>query len=347
MESDKTFLLAGDIGGTKTRLELYTAGPDGPLDVAGETYASREFESLEEMIARLLERHHAPVTAACFGIAGPVKGGAVRLTNLGWEVSADNLRKRFHWKHVQLINDLTATALAVVRLGPEELFPLNRTPGDKAGALAVVAPGTGLGLGLVMNDNGRYLNMASEGGHADFAPTDEDEIQLWRYLRRRYEHVSLERVLCGRGLVNIYEWMRAERPADETVPEDGTGEIMQAADPARAITQHALDHSDSLCREAVMRFCRILGAAAGNLALTGLATGGVYLGGGIPPKILPVLEKSDFMAGFSAKGRFSDFLAAIPVWVIRNDKAALMGAARRAFELATRKDDSPETGKTR
>lgn len=334
MESDKTYLLAGDVGGTKTRLGLYTAGPHGPVAAGEETYSSGEAGSLEEIIARLLQRYPVSVAAACFGIAGPVKGEAARLTNLGWQVSADNLRQRFHWKNVQLINDLSATALAVSRLGPEALVPLNRTAGDQTGAVALVAPGTGLGLALMMNDGGRYLTMASEGGHADFAPTDEDEVRLWRYLHRRHEHVSLERVLSGHGLVNIYAWMRSERSVDEPAQGDGAEEILQAPDPARAITRHALDGADDLCRKALLRFCRVLGAAAGNLALTGLATGGVYIGGGIPPKILPILQKSDFMAGFCAKGRFSDFLADIPVWVILNDKAALMGAAQRAFELA-------------
>jgi glucokinase len=259
-----------------------------------------------------------------------VKGDTAHLTNLGWEVSGDRMRQRFHWEKVQLVNDLTATALAIGRLGPQELVPLNRAAGDKAGAVALVAPGTGLGLGLMMNDNGRHLTLASEGGHADFAPTDEDEVRLWRYLRGRYDHVSLERVLSGQGLVNIYAWMHNEREAEPSA------EIMQAPDPARAITRHALDGSDELCRDALLRFCRIMGAVAGNLALTGLTTGGVYIGGGIPPKILPILQKSDFMVGFSAKGRFSDLLADIPVWVIGNDKAALMGAAQRAFELAAR-----------
>jgi glucokinase len=344
MGNDKIYLLAGDIGGTKTNLGLYTAGPHGPVNVARETYASQDVESLEAMIERLLQLHPATVTAASFGIAGPVIGGAARLTNLSWDVSVDRLQKRFNWKRVHLINDLTATALAVNWLGPEDLYPLNRVPGDKTGAIAVVAPGTGLGVALRMRDGGRWLNMASEGGHADFAPTDEDEIRLWRYLHQRYGHVSMERVLSGRGLIGIYEWICAERPADDTVPVHGTAEGGESADPARIITQHALEGSDELCREALLRFCRILGAVAGNVALTGLTTGGVYLGGGIPPKILPALKASDFMNSFSAKGRFSDFLASIPVWVIGNDNAALIGAARRAFELASAENDTADAG---
>jgi glucokinase len=347
MEHNKAYLLAGDIGGTKTHLGLYAAGPDGPLDYARETYASSEVAGLEEMIAHLLQHHPVQVTAACFGIAGPVTGGAARLTNLSWDVSVNALRQRFQWQHIQLINDLAATALAVPWLSPEELFTLNRTPGDQAGSMALIAPGTGLGQALLLRQNGRYLPVASEGGHADFAPTDEAEIQLWRYLHRRYGHVSLERVLSGPGLVNIYEWMVSDRPADAAATVREALKTMKGVDPAQIITRQALDGTNGLCREALAQFCRILGAVSGNLALTGLATGGVYLGGGIPPKILPVLEKSDFMNRFCAKGRFSDLLMTIPVWVIRNDKAALTGAARRAFELYHLEGVNHGAGKTR
>jgi glucokinase len=347
MAKDAIHLLAGDIGGTKTHLGLYTAGPQGPREFARQTYASSAAEGLEEMIDHLLQRHPVPVTAACFGIAGPVTGGFARLTNLGWDVSAGRLRRRFQWAHVQLINDLAATALAVPWLSGEELAALNRAPADQTGSLALVAPGTGLGQALLLRPNDRCLPMASEGGHADFAPTDEAEIRLWHYLRRRYGHVSLERVLSGRGLVDIYAWLVSSRPAQAAGRARDVLETAKGADPAQIVTRHALDASDDLCRDALLRFCRILGAVAGNLALTGLATGGVYLGGGIPPKILPVLEKSDFMTSFKAKGRFSEFLAAIPVWVILNDKAALMGAARRAWELSNLQGDRHDTGKTR
>ena len=347
MENNDTCLLAGDIGGTHTRLQLYTAGSRGPLEYAGETYASREAGALEEMIADLLEHHPVTVNAACFGIAGRVAEGAARLTNLDWGVSEDNLRRRFQWPRIQLINDLAATALAVPWLDAQELFALHEAPGDQTGTMAVVAPGTGLGQALLVRHNGRFLALASEGGHADFAPTDVTQTELWGYLHQRYGHVSVERVLSGEGLVNIYEWMALGRTTGTASPVDHAVEILKAADPAQTITQYALEATDDLCREALLLFCRILGAVAGNLALTGLATGGVYLGGGIPPKILPMLERSDFVQSFCAKGRFSDLLAAIPVWVIRNDRAALMGAARQAFELLNLEGDGHDNSNTR
>jgi glucokinase len=174
--------------------------------------------------------------------------------------------------------------------------------------------------------------VASEGGHADFAPNDTAELELWRFLHQRFGHVSIERVLSGQGLVNIFDWLRS---SDGQAPSPAVRRVMATENPAAVITRHAIDGDDSLCSDALQRFCRIFGAVPGNLAPTGMTTGGVYLGGGIPPNILPAPKKAAFMEGFVAKGRFHDFMAAIPVQVIREDRAALMGAAQRAYELAT------------
>ncbi len=336
MNQPTMHILAGDVGGTKTNLGLYLPQADGPHLVARSTYSSRKADGLEEMAARMLRQHEASVSVACFGVAGPVIAGAASPPNLTWSVSEANLRREFGWQHVQIINDLAATAIAAPRLAPSVLTCLNRGAPQAGGNLAVIAPGTGLGQALLIEDRGRYQPLASEGGHADFAPTDADEVDLWRFLHQRFGHVSVERVLSGQGLVNIFDWLRS---SGDREPSPAVLKEMSTSDPAAVITTHAIQEADDLCREALMRFCRILGAVAGNLALTGMATAGVFVGGGIPPKILPVLKTAAFMESFTAKGRFSDFMTAIPVQVIRDDQAALFGAAWRAYELATQQGD--------
>lgn len=332
----KKRILAGDIGGTKTHLGIYEIDAGGPRTVATVTYPSQEVIGLEEMISDMLDRHEVPVAAACFGIACPVVGGACSPTNLSWSVSEESLRNRFGWQKVQLLNDLATTAIAAPRLEPAALTPLNTGQPQTNGNMAVVAPGTGLGQALLLATQKGYRPVASEGGHADFAPNDQAEVGLWRFLHQRFGHVSNERVLSGQGLVNIFEWLRS---GDDMVPSPAVQQAMGFEDPAAVITRYAIEDDDALCQEVLQRFCRILGAVAGNLALTGMATGGVYLGGGIPPKILPALQTTAFMEGFTAKGRFSEFMAAIPVQVICEDRAALIGASQRAYELATQKAD--------
>ena len=329
------FLLAGDIGGTKTNIGLFTIAPSGPCLYTEATYASSQVNNLEEMIEDLLNKHPVALAAACFGIAGPVIDGVAHLTNLSWSVSEANLRQRLGCNRISLINDLTATALAVPLLGRDVLTPLNDVPVKKRGNMALVAPGTGLGQALLLHERGDYRPIASEGGHSDFAPTDETEVNLWHFLNKRYGHVSIERTLSGAGLLNIYLWLAHNQPGLASDEVNRALQNPESQDPARVITRLALEGGESLCSKTLTHYCRILGAVTGNLALTAMATGGVFLGGGIPPKILPILEKSDFMRRFCAKGRFSDLLAAIPVWVIRNDKAALLGAARMALTLFT------------
>ena len=196
--------------------------------------------------------------------------------------------------------------------------------------MGLVAPGTGLGLALLVFVDGRYRPVASEGGHAGFAPADESDIDLWQYLQTRFGHVSAERVLSGQGLVNIYDWLKSGEDLAES-PE--INQAMRLTDPARVISENAITGRDPLCRAALQRFCSIFGSIAGNLALTGMTTGGIYLGGGIPPKILPALERADFMDAFIAKGRFKEFMKKIAVRVILNDRAALLGAAHCALNL--------------
>ena len=327
---DTTFVLAGDIGGTKTNLGLFLKGKERPVPKVIETFSSQNAPDLEHIIRQFFEIHPVPVTHACFGIAGPVIKGKSKTTNLPWNISEDRIKKQFNFHHVKLVNDLTATAMAIPLLNKDEFFPLNQAGSIKDQNLALIAPGTGLGEAMLIYQNGRYLPVPSEGGHADFAPNNEAEMKLWQYLHQHYGHVSIERVVSGSGLVNIYNWLKDSGRLNEP---DWLKQKLKEMDPAKAITEAALASKDPDCVEALNMFVSIFGAAAGNLALTGITTGGVYLGGGIPPKILSKLKENIFMEAFINKGRFKGLLEKIPVKVVLNDKAALIGAAYCAAML--------------
>ena len=326
----KSLFLAGDIGGTKTNMGLFSMGKTRPISKVIKVYSSREAPNLEAIIGRFLKNHSAPISSACFGIAGPVVNRRCKATNLPWEISEDSLKRHFKWPNVRLINDLTATSLAIPLLSSREVISLNRAKARKRQNIALVAPGTGLGQALLVFNNGKYVPMSSEGGHADFSPNSKAEVRLWQYLHQRLGHVSVERVLSGPGLLNIYLWLKDSGRYSE--PPWLTRKLKEM-DPARAITESAINENDPLCMESVNMFVSIFGAAAGNLALTGMATGGVFLGGGIPPKILPKLKEGLFIKAFTDKGRFRYLLERIPVKVILNDKAALLGAAKYAFDI--------------
>lgn len=324
-----SMVLAGDIGGTKTNLGLFLQGRTRPKLLRLQSYLSREHPNLEMIIGEFLKRYPASISSACFGIAGAVLNGRCKTTNLPWEVSEKRLMKGFGWEKVRLLNDLTATALFIPLLKDRELAVLNRGEQQKGGNLALVAPGTGLGQGLVVFHEGKALPSSSEGGHADFAPTNEPEVMLWRRLREKFGHVSVERIVSGPGIVELYTWLRDSGRFREPA---WLKERLDREDPAKVITECALEQRHGLCVKTLDHFVRIFGAAAGNAALTGLATGGVYLGGGIPPKILSALKTGLFMRAFADKGRFGDLLRKIPVKVILNERAAMLGAAERAFQ---------------
>jgi glucokinase len=325
---DETVVLAGDIGGTTTRLGLFARGKRRPVLKTVETYPSKEAPGLEYLLDRFLQSHKAAIAGACFGMAGPVNKGRGRTTNLPWEVSEKKLKHRFGWNRVCLVNDLTATARAVPLLTKKELFLLNDVKAPKGKNLGIVAPGTGLGMALLVYKDGQYLPVSSEGGHVDFAPNNKVEVALWQYLHQRLGHVSMERVVSGPGLFIVYCWLKFTGQGKEP---KWLAEKMAVEDPAKVISETALEGSVPLCAKTLEIFVSVLGACAGNLALTGLTSGGIYLGGGIPPRILPKLEEGTFLRAFTNKGRFEGLLRAIPVFVILNDKAALMGAAQCAF----------------
>ena len=324
-------LLAGDIGGTKTNLAVFTSKDDLRNPRAERTYPSADYKSLDEMVREFLLSNGFPITDACFGIAGPVVEGKAATTNLPWRIDAEELREKLDIHSVHLLNDLAAIANSVPLLGPDDLQALNIGAPRKNGALAVIAPGTGLGEAFLTWNGARYVAHESEGGHADFAPTSPIELELLRYLQNEYEHVSCERVCSGIGLPNIYAFLRDGGYAPE--PLELAKRLAKATDRTPIIVQAALDASDDdeLCAKTLELFVMILGSEAGNLALKVLATGGVYLGGGIPPRIAKLIGKPSFMAAFRNKGRFAALLSQIPIHIIRNPKAALIGAAAYGF----------------
>ncbi|MBC7232590.1 MAG: glucokinase [Chloroflexi bacterium] len=321
-------LLAGDIGATKANLALFSpeSGPRVPLSEA--TFPSARYPNLEAIAHEFLSRVDVPVDQACFGVAGPVVGGRSEITNLSWVIDERELQAALGLSSVRLLNDLEAIAWAIPLLEPSDLHTLNTGQPVPGGAIAVIAPGTGLGEAFLTWDGTRYRPHATEGGHADFAPTDERQIGLLRYLLPRFGHVSNERVCSGIGLPNIYAYLRDSGYAAE--PPWLAEKLAAAEDPTPVIVTAALSGEEGadLCVAMLDMFVSILGAEAGNLALKTLATAGVYLGGGIPPRILPALESGRFMKAFCAKGRHSELMARIPVHVILNPKVALMGAAR-------------------
>ena len=320
-------LLAGDIGGTKTRLALYDE-TGGSLHLGpSTTYESRSASTLEELVVRFLRANGNPEPrAACFGVAGAVVDGQVRTTNLPWRVSERGLVAELHIPNVMLLNDLEAAAHGVIAISdPASLLTLQRgSPPSEPHSLALVSAGTGLGVALMWWDGARYRVAASEGGHCDFAPQDDVEDALLHSLRAQFGHVSYERIVAGPGLVNLYRFLRAYRKSPE--PAWLTARIGDA-DPAPVITAAALASEDEVCDETLTRFVRIYGAAAGNYALTALAVGGVFIGGGIAPKILPRLREGPFLESFVAKGRFAEALRRIPVHVVLAPDVALLGAA--------------------
>ena len=317
-------ILAGDIGGTKTNLALVRVSGRRASVRAQQRFSTSAYPHLAAMVRDFL-RGRAYPEAACFGVAGPVVNGRCSGTNLPWDIDEAALRRALRLPAVRLINDLVATAYGIDWLPPRAFTVLNRGRPQPGGTIAVIAAGTGLGEAVLAWDGCQYRALASEGGHADFAPRTPREWALHQRLAKRYGHVSCERVLSGPGKIAIYEFLKAARGAREPA---WLRQRFARADTSAVISEEALSGRSSLCREAVELFISIYGAEAGNLALKTLATGGVYLGGGIAPTLGPLLARGRFMRAFTDKGRLAPLLRQIPVRVILDDKAALLGAAR-------------------
>jgi len=323
-------ILAGDIGGTSTRLALFTAAEGALRAVAEEHYPSRNYPGLSEIVRTFTVGHPQPIEEACFGIAGPVREGRVETPNLPWVVEATALATQLALPRVNLLNDLEANAWGVFTLRDDDWETLAHGTPARDGNAAIISAGTGLGEAGYLGDGASLHPFASEGGHADFAPHDDLTIELFRWLHRRHGHVSWERVVSGPGLVNIFTFMREVKHGEVSAQLAGA---MREGDPAAAISSAALDESSLLAVSALDLFVALYGSEAGNLALKMKATRGVWIGGGIAPKILPRLKRPGFLEAFHDKGRFRAFLEAIPVRVILNDKTALRGAAWHAQSL--------------
>lgn len=326
-------ILAGDIGGTNTRLALFEGTPDhlNPLDI--EVFPSPQFSGLPEIVRKYLAKHSQKVRAAAFGLPGAVVDGRVETTNLPWIVDSRHLAQELSLDRVDLINDLFANAHGIVLLQEFDFVALNQGTASPTGNRVLISAGTGLGeAGLLAEAGGGFRPFPSEGGHSDFAPTNEIQIDLLRYLFGRFEHVSYERVLSGPGLHNIYEFLRDTKRAEE--PAWLADEIKQG-DPSAAIAKSGLAGSTAIAVQALDIFVAIYGAEAGNLTLKVVATAGAFIGGGIAPKIVAKLNDGTFMKAFAAKGRFHALLSNVPVRVITNDKTALLGAGRVAAMSAS------------
>lgn len=319
-------ILAGDIGGTNARL-AYFQPQNGHLRLISErVFPSREYSELGEIVSKFLEDVATRPEVACFGIAGPVHNGRVETTNLPWVIEQSRLAKQIRMPATLLINDLEANAWGIGALSPQDLVSLNQVVPSN-GNQAVIAPGTGLGEAGLFWNGSQHQVFACEGGHADFAPQGDLQIELLRFLAARHGHVSYERVLSGPGLVNVYEFLLEKGCGDEAT--EFAAQLSQG-DAAAEISRAALNGTNPLAEQALDLWVSVYGAEAGNLALKTMATGGIFLGGGISPKILPKLTGPLFMRAFLEKGRLRPLLASIPVQVITNDKAGLLGAARCA-----------------
>jgi glucokinase len=318
-------ILAGDIGGTKTQLAIFSLQGEKLQSQLKKTFPSKQYSGLEPVVEEFLAGQQVSLSRACFGIAGPVLNGRVNPPNLPWVVDAAKIAQRFNLDSATLLNDLESAAYGIFTLEPEELFALNEGVSGRRGNKVLIAAGTGLGESTLYDDGRDYHPSASEGGHGDFAPTDETQIDLLRYLIKKFGHVSYERVVSGPGIANIYDFLRDSGRHEE--PDWIREKISTAEDASVAISQEGLAGSSPLCVEALNLFVSVYGAEAGNLALRGKATGGVYIGGGIAPKILAKLKDGTFIRAFLDKGRYRELLSDMPVQVILNDQAALQGAA--------------------
>ena len=327
-------ILAGDVGGTKVHLALYDF-TDGELKHArDQQFPAKEYAGLEEIVKEFIVTEK--VTAACFGVPGPVREGRLRLTNLPWTLDSRELSAHLKIDYVFLINDLQANGYGIAELSADQVYTLSEGDARQIGNRALISAGTGLGEAFLVWDGRDYVPYPSEGGHSDYAPRNDDEIDLLRFLMQKYNgRISSERVVSGQGITNCYEFLRDVRGMEEP---SWLAERLAAEDPNAVITELALKAKSEICEKALNMFVSAYGAEAGNLALKVLSVGGLYVGGGITPRILEKLKDGAFMKAFTDKGRLSQLLVHMPVRVILESRTALIGAAAyaeaRAAELS-------------
>ena len=321
-------ILAGDVGGTNTRLAFFEQRAGKLQSIFEHIYPSHGHASLEDIVAEFLASQRVRPDSVAIGVAGPVRDGVCRATNLPWVVDARLVAKRIGFSSITLLNDLEANAYGIATLEPKDFVVLQRGAPSATGNCAVISPGTGLGEAALHWCGDHYVPLASEGGHSSFAPRDDLQDELLKHLRAQFGHVSWERLVCGPGLVSIYEFLRDTGRGEEPA---WLAAEMKKGDPAPVISRIALAGKSALCETALDLFVVLLGSEAGNMALKVLALGGVYIGGGIAPKILPKLQTPAFLAAFTDKGRMKEMLESMPVRVILNDGTALRGVALRAM----------------
>jgi glucokinase len=326
-------ILAGDVGGTKTLLALYECSGSNLFELKLKRYESKEYSNLEIIVNDFLSSRQIVPQAAAFGIPGPVENGKVKSTNLPWLIDEKTLSKHTGIPKLKIVNDLAATAFDIPYLKQDEIILIKDGKKERRSErYVVVAPGTGLGQAFLICDDDKKIVLPSEGGHADFASTNEIEAELFLYLLKKFGRVSYERIISGNGLLNIFDFLvetNFSKPKDKTIAR------MKTEDKAAVISEQAISGKDRVCEKALNIFISVLGAHSGNLVITLLATGGVYLGGGIPHKILPKLKDAAFTKSFVNKGRLKNIVDETPVYVINNNYAALHGAARIAESLMT------------
>jgi glucokinase len=319
-------ILAGDVGGTKVHLALYDFTEGNLQHTRDQQFPAKEYSGLEEIVKEFIVNEK--VTAACFGVPGPVREGRLRLTNLPWTLDSRELSAHLKIDYVFLINDLQANGYGIAELSAEQMYTLSEGDARQIGNRALISAGTGLGEAFMVWDGRDYVPYPSEGGHSDFAPRNDDEIDMLRFLRQKYDgRISFERVVSGQGITNCYEFLREVRGVEEPA---WLAERIAAEDPNAVITELALKAKSEICEKALDLFVSAYGAEAGNLALKVLSVGGLYVGGGIAPRILEKLKDGAFLKAFTDKGRLSQLLVHMPVRVILESRTALLGAAAYA-----------------
>jgi glucokinase len=327
-------ILAGDVGGTKVHLALYDFTKGSLQHTRDERFPAKDYSGLEEIVKEFLGADE--VTSACFGVPGPVRDGRLRLTNLPWTLDSRELSQNLKIQHIFLINDLEANGYGIAELKSDQIYTLSEGDPGQTGNRALIAAGTGLGEGILIWNGKQHTPYPSEGGHTDYAPRNEDEIDLLRYLKQKYNgRISFERVVAGMGITNIYDFLRDVRGMEEPA---WLRDRLASEDPNAVITELGLSGKSELCEKTLDMYVSAYGAEAGNLALKILSVGGLYIGGGIAPRILDKLKDGTFMRSFTDKGRLSQLLINMPVRVILESRAALLGAAAyaeaRAAELS-------------
>ena len=319
-------ILAGEIGATRARLAAFQTEGNKLQCAVEKIYQSQEHHGLSEIISTFVRTEGIPVHSACFGVAGPVRAGRSKISNLEWTIDSGELASQLKLPSVGLLNDLEAYAYGVDALESKDFVTLSDTAEDAEGNRAVISARTGLGVAGLFWDGFRHHPFACEGGHADFAPKNEVEIELAQYLRRKYEHVSCERILSGPGIKNIYDFLRDSKKADE--PAWLRQQMGETKDPPALISQLALERKAEICEQTLSIFVSVYGSETGNCALNFMATGGVFIGGSIAAKIVPKMQDPVFMKSFLDKGRMRSLLSDMPVKIIVNDDAGIIGAAR-------------------